>query len=51
MSKDEVKVSIQQYENKFSVAATDVLLNGCEALISKILSTFPQIKTKAQLEE
>ena len=42
MTDNDVNDVIGHYEDKFSVAATDVLTKGCDKLVAKIFSTFPE---------
>ena len=44
MISSEIDKTIEEYQNKFKLPATDVLLKNCEPLIDKILITFPELK-------
>ncbi|WP_280768785.1 DUF1611 domain-containing protein [Salipaludibacillus daqingensis] len=46
MSSDEINDYIHIYENDLKIPATDVLVLGCDKLISSIYETFPSLKTK-----
>ncbi|SMF14531.1 DUF1611 domain-containing protein [Desulfovibrio gilichinskyi] len=46
MSDSELAKTIKEYEKKFNVPTTDVLKFNCDSLIEKILTIFPQLKTK-----
>lgn len=46
MSDSEVNETIEAYQEQFERPTTDVLKFGCDSLITKILSTFPQLQTK-----
>ncbi len=46
MSDSEVGETIESYQNQFGVPTTDVLKFGCDSLIEKLLTTFPQLKAK-----
>ncbi|MGZ6298714.1 MAG: DUF1611 domain-containing protein [Parachlamydiaceae bacterium] len=40
----EVDHVIEEYENQFNISASDVLLHGCDKLITSILEAFPEMK-------
>jgi uncharacterized NAD-dependent epimerase/dehydratase family protein len=46
MTDSEVDNVIIQYEDQFEIPATDVLLHGCDKLITSILETFPELKKR-----
>lgn len=46
MTVRDVDEAILEYESKFNVAATDALARGCDDLIEKILTTFPDLAGK-----
>ena len=46
MSDSEVDETIEAYQEQFERPTTDVLKFGCDSLITKILSTFPQLQNK-----
>ena len=46
MTDKDVNDVVGQYEAKFSVVATDVLTKGCDKLVGKIISTFPELEGK-----
>ena len=46
MTDEEIVQTISDYEEKFGLPATDVLKYGCEKLITKILTVFPELSGK-----
>lgn len=51
MTDSEVDHVIVEYENQFKIPATDVLLHGCDKLITSILEAFPEMKKGNDLIE
>lgn len=52
MTDTEVNHVIVEYENQFAIPATDVLIHGCDKLITSLLETFPELKKRTnRLEE
>jgi uncharacterized NAD-dependent epimerase/dehydratase family protein len=51
MTDSEVDNVIVEYEDQFKIAATDVLLHGCDKLITSILEAFPEMKKGKNLIE
>jgi len=49
MSDTEVDDTILDYEELFELPVTDVLKNGCDKLISRLLEVFPELAVKASL--
>lgn len=46
MSDSEVDETITAYQSQFERPTTDVLRFGCDSIVTKILSTFPQLQAK-----
>ncbi|CCO23409.1 DUF1611 domain-containing protein [Maridesulfovibrio hydrothermalis] len=46
MSDSQVDETIDSYQKQFEIPATDVLKFGCDALVAKILATFPKLQAK-----
>lgn len=44
MTKGEVEVAVDRYEERHSVPATDVLLDGTDKLVQAVLSAFPDLR-------
>lgn len=51
MTANEVDDVVVEYENQFNIAATDVLLHGCDKLIASIIEAFPELKKGHHLIE
>jgi uncharacterized NAD-dependent epimerase/dehydratase family protein len=51
MTDFEVENVIVEYEDQFNISASDVLLHGCDKLITSILEAFPEMKKGNNLIE
>jgi uncharacterized NAD-dependent epimerase/dehydratase family protein len=48
MSDAEIDAVVAEYEQQFSIPATDVLRHGCDKLIDRIVEKYPQLSKKAK---
>ncbi|NHN29071.1 DUF1611 domain-containing protein [Paenibacillus agricola] len=48
MSDQEIDRAITEYEQQFSIPATDVLKHGCDKLLDSIFDKYPELKNKTK---
>jgi len=51
MTESEMDSTIQSYQEKYKLPTTDVLFQGCDPLVDKILTSFPELEKKTKNQE